>query len=146
VPCDQLPQSKHLELADEGSEPRNGLLTLCLEKRLTAAEALQFKWDVNVIPGIILPKELPNSQSWASLILTILTQIAMLLCRFTEHPVPKEQALMPTWPDKEAARHVSRPARKQPSPDPRLQPSASTVANRAAEIGTLFSKPGATVS
>ena len=49
---------------------------------------------------------------------------------------------MPTFPDKEAAKHISRPARKQPSPDPRLQPSASAIANRAAEVGTLFSKPG----
>ena len=69
-----------------------------------------------------------------------------LLHRFTEHPPPKEQALMPTFPDKEAAKHISRPARKQPSPDPRLQPSATAIANRAAEVGTLFSKPGASIS
>lgn len=65
-----------------------------------------------------------------------------------EHPTPKEQALMPTFPDKEAAAHVSRPARKQPSPDPRVQPSASvgTLAKRAAEVGTLFGKPGSSAS
>ena len=73
-------------------------------------------------------------------------QADVTLRRFTEHPPPKEQALMPTFPDKEAAKHISRPARKQPSPDPRLQPSASAIANRAAEVGTLFSKPGNSIS
>ena len=66
-----------------------------------------------------------------------------LLRRFTEHPPPKEQALMPTFPDKEAAKGITRPAHKQPSPDPRVQPSASVLAKRAAEVGTLFGKPGA---
>ena len=55
---------------------------------------------------------------------------------------------MPTFPDKEAAAHVSRPARKQPSPDPRVHPSASvgTLAKRAAEVGTLFGKLGSSAS
>ena len=38
---------------DKGIEPHNGLLMLCPEKRLTAAEALQSKWDVNMIPGVL---------------------------------------------------------------------------------------------
>ena len=32
------------KLTDEGFKLLNGLLTLCPEKRLTAAEALQSKW------------------------------------------------------------------------------------------------------
>ena len=38
---------------------------------------------------------------------------------------------MPTFPDKEAAKGITRPAHKQPSPDPRMQPSASVLAKRA---------------
>ena len=61
--------------------------------------------------------------------------------RFREVPLAKEQALMPTFPDKDAAAKLGRPSRLQPSPDPRLQGSTianasnATLAQRAAEVG-----------
>ena len=60
--------------------------------------------------------------------------------RFREVPLAKEQALMPTFPDKDAAAKLGRPSRLQPSPDPRLQGSTianasnATLAQRAAEV------------
>ena len=46
---------------------------------------------------------------------------------------------MPTFPDKEGGtKPISRPQRLQPSPDPRVQPSTTQLAARAAEVGSLF--------
>lgn len=58
------------------------------------------------------------------------------LHRFTEHPMPKDKRLMPTFQTKQ--RNTSGTQRRhkhaQPSPDPRL-------AARAAEVGSLFDRP-----
>ncbi|KAK9902816.1 hypothetical protein WJX75_007237 [Coccomyxa subellipsoidea] len=60
---------------------------------------------------------------------------------FSEQPLPKERTLMPTYPDKEGglAARKSRPQRLQPSPDPRI--AGPGLAARAAQVGSLFSKP-----
>ena len=57
--------------------------------------------------------------------------------RFEEHPKPKDQALMPTFPVKSrAGGGTSRKKASQPSPD------AVTLEKKAADIASLFKRPG----
>ncbi|KAK9843757.1 hypothetical protein WJX81_005040 [Elliptochloris bilobata] len=59
---------------------------------------------------------------------------------FREHPLPKERALMPTFPTGgEGARHHKRP-HHHPSPDPRLADPAQLLRARAAEVASVFSR------
>ena len=57
--------------------------------------------------------------------------------RFDEHPKPKDQALMPTFPVKSrTGGGASRKKASQPSPD------AISLEKKAADIASLFKRPG----
>jgi len=63
--------------------------------------------------------------------------------RFRERPLPKERALMPTFPSAaDGARHHKR-AHHRPSPDPRPADAAQLLRARAAEVAAVFGRKDA---
>ncbi len=71
------------------------------------------------------------------------TQVGAAARRFREHPLPKERALMPTFPSAaDGARHHKR-AHHRPSPDPRPADAAQLLRARAAEVAAVFGRKDA---
>jgi len=89
------------------------------------------------------PSELLLQISAGDVVPSILNKCVSSERRLSEQPLPKERALMPTFPDKEGgstAARRSRQLRLQPSPDPRVA-AAGSLAARAAQIASAFAKP-----